>query len=93
MGDFFARLERTAFDVDDQHRHIEIHQDAARAAGLGPVLVRVCPAHVFQLDAAGAITVDEAGCLECGTCLAVAPPSTLTWNYPRGGFGVAFRAG
>lgn len=93
MDDASERLARTAFDVDDERRHVHVHQDAARAAGLGPILERVCPAHVFHVDADGSIAVEDAGCLECGTCLAVAPPGTITWHYPRGGYGVAYRAG
>lgn len=87
------RLDTTRFVLDDERSHIEVHQDAARAAGLGPVLERVCPARVYTVAPDGRIDVNEAGCLECGTCLAVAPPGTLTWHYPRGGFGVSYREG
>ena len=38
------------------------------------------------------VVADDAACLECGACLAVAP-QTLGWHYPRGGFGVRFREG
>jgi ferredoxin like protein len=41
----------------------------------------------------GSIGIEYAACLECGTCLAVAPAGVLTWHYPRGGFGVSFREG
>ena len=63
------------------------------AAGVGPRLVRLCPAHVYSIQADGSIGVTYQACLECGTCLAVAPPGTLRWNYPRGGTGVSYREG
>jgi ferredoxin-like protein FixX len=37
--------------------------------------------------------VNYAACLECGTCKAMAAPGALTWHYPRGGFGIAYREG
>lgn len=87
------RLDTTRFVLDDECPHIEVHQQAARAAGMGPVWERVCPAKVYAVAAGGEIRVDAAGCVECGTCLAVAAPGTLTWHYPRGGFGVSYREG
>ena len=53
----------------------------------------MCPAHVYSEAPDGTIAVEAAACLECGTCLAVAPPGSLRWHYPRGGFGVTFREG
>ena len=35
----------------------------------------------------------HAACLECGTCLAMAPKGVLKWHYPRGSFGIMFREG
>ena len=57
------------------------------------LLVRICPAHVYTEEADGSVGFTAAACLECGTCLAVAPEGALSWHYPRGGFGVAFRQG
>lgn len=87
------RLARDRFDLDDGAPHIEVDQEAARATGAGPLLVRMCPAHVYREEPDGTISVEYAACLECGTCRAVAPPGVLVWHYPRGGFGVAFREG
>ena len=49
--------------------------------------------HIEVHQEEATISVEYAACLECGTCLAVAPPGTLTWHYPRGGMGVVFREG
>jgi ferredoxin like protein len=87
------RLAVLHYDVDEEESHIEVDQEAARRTGAGPLLVRVCPAHVYELAPDGAVTVTAAACLECGTCLAVAPPGVLRWHHPRGGFGVTYREG
>lgn len=86
-------IAATRFTVDDETPHIEVHQHIARSTGTGRLLVRICPAGVYDEAADGTITVDAAGCLECGACLAVAPAGTLTWHYPRGGMGVHYREG
>jgi len=93
LGSVPERLGRDHFALDEESSHIEVDQDAARAAGAGPLLERVCPAHVYRVDPDGSVGVEYAACLECGTCLAVAPPGVLRWHYPRGGFGVSYREG
>jgi ferredoxin like protein len=93
IGPVPERLSKNRYDLDKVHSHIEVHQDVARRTGTASVLVRVCPAHVYAEEADGTISVSEAACLECGTCMAVAAPGALTWHYPRGGFGIAYREG
>ncbi|MDQ1289758.1 MAG: ferredoxin like protein [Actinomycetota bacterium] len=86
------RLAANRFEVDEEEPHIVVDQDLARSTGAGPLLVAVCPAGVYS-ERDDEIDVEYAACLECGTCLAVAPPGALTWRYPRGGFGVSYREG
>jgi ferredoxin like protein len=93
FGSVTERLDKNRYETDDEESHIEVNQPAAKAAGAGPLLVRVCPAHVYSMQADGTIGVTYAACLECGTCLAIAPPGTLTWHYPRSGMGVTYREG
>lgn len=93
MNDFSQRLGVNEYELDDEESHIEVNQAIAKATGTGKLLVAVCPAHVYSEAPDGTINVDYAGCLECGTCLAVAAPGSLKWHYPRGGFGVNFRQG
>jgi len=93
FGSITERLDRDHFEPDELESHIEVDQAAAKASGVGPLLVRICPAHVYSVQADGSIGVTYQACLECGTCLAVAPPGTLRWNYPRGGTGVSYREG
>jgi ferredoxin like protein len=93
LGTVSERLDKNRYETDVEQSHIQIDQQAAAAAGAGPLLVRVCPAHVYSQQADGTIGVLYAACLECGTCLAVAPPGVLSWHYPRGGMGVIYREG
>ncbi len=87
------RLARNRFEPDDGHPHISVDQEKARATGAGPLLVRICPAHVYTQLPDGTVGVLAAACLECGTCRQVAPAGVLTWHYPRGGTGVVYREG
>jgi ferredoxin like protein len=93
LGSIPERLARNRYVLDEDESHIELDQVIARSTGTGKLLVRVCAAHVYSEAADGSIGVQEAACLECGTCLAVAAPGSLRWHYPRGGFGVAYREG
>ena len=87
------RLARDSFTLDHDQPHIVLDQTAAQVDGLGRLLIRVCPAHVYRENHDGTIAVSYAACLECGTCRAVAPAGALSWRYPRGGFGIAYRFG
>ncbi|GAA3808207.1 ferredoxin family protein [Cellulomonas soli] len=93
LGSVPERLAANHYDVDEEESHIEVDQDAARRTQAGPLLERVCAARVYTSQPDGSVLVQAAACLECGTCLAVAPPGVLRWHYPRGGFGIAFREG
>ncbi|WP_124055389.1 ferredoxin family protein [Arcanobacterium ihumii] len=87
------RLAQTHFELDDEYGHIEVNQEAVREAGIGDALINVCPANVYSRMANGDIDAEYAACLECGSCRQITPEGTLTWHYPRGGFGVRFLQG
>ncbi len=91
-GSVNERLAKNVFHTDDRP-HISINQELAKATGSGKRLVAICPAHVYREEADGTISIETAACLECGTCLAVADPGVLHWEYPDGGMGVQFREG
>ena len=93
FGSVPERLARNRYVLDEDESHIEVDQEVVRATGSARLLIRVCPAHVYSEGPGGALAVQHAACLECGTCLAVAAPGALTWRYPRGGFGIAYREG
>ncbi|MDO5026117.1 MAG: 4Fe-4S dicluster domain-containing protein [Trueperella sp.] len=92
-GTVNERLAKNHFEVTDGAPHIKVNQELARATGTGKLLVQVCPANVYQEEPDGTISVEAAACLECGTCLAVAHPGTLEWEYPAGGSGIRYREG
>ncbi len=92
LGSVADRLARTRYELDDES-HITVDQALARSTGTAALLVRVCPARVYSEGPDGDLVVQHAACLECGTCLAVAAPGSLTWHYPRGGYGVVYREG
>lgn len=87
------RLAVNRFVTDEEESHIVVNDELASATGTAQRLIACCPAGVYSLAPDGTLAVEYAACLECGTCLAVADPGTLTWRYPRGGFGVQFRDG
>jgi ferredoxin like protein len=93
IGTVTERLARNRYAVDHEASHIEIDQDLARENGLLELLTRVCPAHVYSQGPDDTIVVQHAACLECGACFALAGGRGLSWHYPRGGFGVAYREG
>ncbi len=56
--------------------------------------IPACPAELWELnDETGEMTVEFAGCLECGTCMLVCPLDAVDWQIPEGMFGVQFRYG
>lgn len=87
------RLDKDRYNTDTEESHISIDQAAATRTGAGKLLERICPAHVYSLQADGKVGVLHAACLECGTCLAIAPEGVLMWHYPRGGMGIIYREG
>lgn len=72
--------------------HIRLDAGKCGACGARPCL-HACPAHLYTLSPeTGEVILEHAGCLECGTCLALCPED-LDWSYPAGGFGVQYRHG
>lgn len=83
-----VRLGATRFDPDSRP-----HIDPSRLRAGTPqarAVIAVCPAGVYR-ESGTDVVADDAACLECGACVAVAPD--LLWHYPRGGSGVTFRQG
>lgn len=87
------RLAVNRYITDEGHTHIEVDQDLIAKHNAAQTLVKVCPAHVYSVADDGTLKANVAACLECGTCVAVAPKGSLYWRYPRGGKGIAFRQG
>jgi ferredoxin like protein len=86
-----AKLALDTFRVDDE-AHIVIDQQICARACTTRSCLFVCPADLYCLDGEARITVNWEGCLECGTCMISCEPGALSWQYPRSGFGVQYRA-
>jgi ferredoxin like protein len=85
--------EKTALDKYElnEETHIKVNQVMCSTCDKKPCTT-VCPAGVYVYDSVTAlISVDHAGCLECGTCIVACTPKGLTWEYPVGGYGVHYR--
>ena len=54
--------------------------------------VIVCPVQCYQKEKNKLIFSWE-NCVECGSCRIVCSEGAITWNFPRGGYGVCFRFG
>jgi ferredoxin like protein len=88
-------LEKLAvdkFELDEGNPHIHVRQEICQNLCKERYCLFVCPAELYSKQD-GAILVEWAGCLECGTCQSVCPHDALEWAYPRGGFGVFYRYG
>jgi ferredoxin like protein len=81
------RIDNLVFRTDAES-HIKANAEKCRLCPDKPCL-NICPAQMFTLSPAGELINSYEGCLECGCCYLICPE--LIWQYPRGGYGVAFR--
>jgi len=84
------------FEVDEEEPHILVDKNACGACTTKPCLY-ICSAVCYKLNDQGLVQFDYAGCLECGTCRIACRTfgkgGVISWEYPRGTFGVNFRYG
>jgi Ferredoxin-like protein len=83
------KLALDKFAVDEGEAHIIIDNEQCQQCKDKSCLL-VCPAELYS-EQNGQMTVEWAGCLECGTCRAVCRKGAIHWVYPRGGFGIIYR--
>lgn len=83
------RLETVAFTVDETP-HIEVDGEQCRHCERHSCLT-FCPAGCFTESTERRVDFYYVGCLECGTCLILCNEEAVSWNYPRGGFGITYR--
>jgi ferredoxin like protein len=87
------KLFQNRYLVDGGRPHIQV-KEHEKPSALLLSLTRVCPAGCYAKNETGQVEVSVDGCVECGTCRVLCGPSgEITWNYPRGGFGVAYKFG
>ncbi len=84
------KLTTTRFNVDIQP-HIKVDSEICEKCPEKPCLY-VCPVQNY-IVMNGRLVFSWQGCMECGACRIACSRQAITWDYPRGGFGVALRYG
>ncbi len=87
--------EKIAVDAirNDKESHIKLDQQVCGQCK-ERFCVRLCPGHLYSLnEETGEMVVEYAGCLECGTCKIGCVYGSISWEYPKGDFGVQYRYG
>jgi len=85
------KLLKTRFVIDPGRPHITVDASLCLSCRDEPC-VYVCPAQCYQKEREQLVFNWE-NCVECGSCRIVCPAGAITWDYPRGGFGVCYRFG
>ena len=84
------KLSKNKYELDESS-HISVDQEKCRVC-TSRYCLTVCPAKVYVFDdETGALLVNHAGCLECGTCIAACLSGGLDWRMPVGGMGIVYR--
>lgn len=87
------RIFTLKYYVDEEYAHLKIRDPRVCKACLEKPCLSFCPAGVYRLDRRGEITVGYQACVECGSCRVACPYLNIEWDYPRGGYGVAYKFG
>ncbi|MCX7856406.1 MAG: 4Fe-4S dicluster domain-containing protein [Deltaproteobacteria bacterium] len=78
---------------NDKVSHITINNTICKTCKMRFCL-NVCPGNLYKLiEETNEMTVEYAGCLECGTCMIACVRGAISWGYPGGEFGVQYRFG
>lgn len=86
------RLALVSF-AKDPEEFIVVDTGKCEQCKLKPCL-NICPAQVYTWE--NKLNYNIEGCMETGACLIVCHKlgaGAITWNYPSGGKGVAFKSG
>jgi ferredoxin like protein len=84
-----AKLGQNVFKLD-KTPHIVIDSQLCSDC-VQRVCLTVCPADLYEMNDEARVVVNWEGCLECGTCMICCDRNALSWEYPRGEFGVQYR--
>lgn len=68
--------------------HIKINKKLCKQCS-NKVCLIVCPANTYE-ERKGVIEAAYENCLECGSCRVACADGAISWENPRGGFGVTF---
>jgi ferredoxin like protein len=84
------KLTKTRFNIDIEP-HIRVDTGICVDCR-GQECLYVCPVQNYTLED-GKLVFTWQGCLECGACRIACTRNAITWDYPRGGYGVSWRYG
>jgi len=86
--------DKLALDAfkNDKESHIRLDQKICQNCK-ERFCIYACPANLYSLNEKGEMSVEFAGCLECGTCMIACIYGAINWTYPQNGFGVQYRCG
>jgi ferredoxin like protein len=82
------KLALNLFHVDKEP-HIRVDADKCLKCP-HKLCTYTCPVDNYKLEN-GNVTFSWEGCLECGTCRIVCDQDAITWDYPKGGYGICYR--
>jgi ferredoxin like protein len=83
------KLALNLFHID-KDPHITVDTEICRRCP-HKLCTRICPVENYTLNGDNSIVFAWEGCLECGTCRIVCDQGAITWDYPKGGFGISYR--
>jgi ferredoxin like protein len=87
------KLYQNRYVVDQGTPHIKVKEHTVPSPELKS-LVTACPAGCYSFNDHGKVEIATDGCFECGTCrIVTAETEDIIWDYPRGGYGVAYKFG
>ncbi len=87
------KLYQNRYVVDSGKPHISISKHQEPSKNL-LAMTKICPAGCYSLTETGQVEIAADGCMECGTCRVLCEEAgDISWNYPRGGYGVLFKFG
>ena len=85
------KLSKVRFKLDNT-AHIKVNEKICANCHEKPCLY-VCPVQNYRLNCDGCVEFLWQGCMECGACRIVCDKGAISWNFPRGGYGVCLRYG
>jgi ferredoxin like protein len=87
------KLYQNRYMVDSGQPHIKIMPHSKPSKNL-LAMTHLCPAGCYSEAETGQVEITVDGCLECGTCRVLCEAAgDITWDYPRGGYGILFKFG
>ena len=79
--------------TDEQEPHLKIKDAETCVKCVAKSCVNFCPVGAYRLLDGGGVQIAVQSCIECGTCRVLCLSNNVSWKYPRGGFGVAYKFG